>query len=87
VNTPIVKPIKRLAIRGKSKDGSQLWLTDDGQRCDESLDFTPWGVEKLVTWTVGERDTAERHAKTVYCRRYKAKVVTVKEYPGGVYEK
>lgn len=81
-------PYRRFAIRAK-KRGEESWLTDDGQGCDDSCDFTGWDAKRLVTYV--DRDEAQSHAERMreyaHNRGFRLRVMSVWEYPGGVYER
>lgn len=82
-------PYRRFAIRATTKCGRQSWLTDDGQGCDESCDFTDWDKKRLVAYV--ERAAAVSHAENMRnyakARGLRLSVRAVWEYAGGVYRK
>lgn len=88
MNMPIIKPIKRYAIRALIK-GKELWLTDDGEGCDESCEMTGWHSKNLMSFV--EREEAQCHANHMkqYAkeRGMRLRVLVVKEYPGGFFER
>lgn len=83
-------PWRRYAIR-MTRDGQELWWTDDGTGQDEAEDWTDWGHEHLVTYVnkADATDHATRHRDYYRARgrRRRIEVRPVYEYPGGRFER
>jgi hypothetical protein len=79
-------PWRRFAIRAMRR-GEESWLTDDGEGCDESCDFTDWDAKRLVNYV--EKESAQSHADNMreYARErgLRLRVVPVWETAPGLF--